>query len=293
MLACGRKIICTTLHKNLFMKQKIQLSLISLIGLLILSSHDLFIKLDSFFLQPKTETLIHVYNGTFGKSEAVLARNRMIDVSLINPGEKAIHPDKKLWYEENNQTILKIKTGKEGTGVLGISTLPRVGDFTPESFISNMKHEGLLEVLNKRKKSGEDGNPVKKKYSKHVKAIYQVGSKLSDEYKTVLGYPTEFVPLTNPYALKVGDEFSMKLLINGKPLAGEMVYASYNDKFGHAEDGSALDAFQVQTDSEGLVKVKITNAGHWYFRTVNLVKSSEDDADYVSISASLTFEVKK
>jgi Domain of unknown function (DUF4198) len=275
------------------MKQKIQLSLVALISLLVLSSHDLFIKLDSFFLQPKTETLIHVYNGTFGKSEAVLARNRMIDVSLINPGEKAIHPDEKLWFEENNQTILKIKTGKEGTGVLGISTLPRVGDFTPESFISNMKHEGLLKVLEERKKSGKDGNPVKKKYSKHVKAIFQVGTKLSDEYKIVLGYPTEFVPVTNPYALNVGDEFSMKLLIDGKPLAGEMVYASYNDRHGHAEDGSALDAFQVPTNDEGIVKIKITNSGHWYFRTVNLVKSNEDDVDYVSLSASLTFEVKK
>jgi Domain of unknown function (DUF4198) len=275
------------------MNKNIQISLIAITSLLLLSSHDLFIKLDTFFLQPKTETLIYVYNGTFGKSEAVLARNRMIDVSLINPGEKAVHPEQDLWFEENNETILRIKTGEEGTGVLGISTLPRVGDFTAENFISNMKHEGLLDVLTERKKAGEDGSPVKKKYSKHVKAIFQVGSKLTDEYKTALGYPTEFVPITNPYALKIGDEFSMKLLINGKPLTGEMVYASYNDRHGHTEDGSALDAFQVRTDNQGVVKIKITNAGHWYFRTVNLAKSTEKDADYVSISASITFEVKK
>jgi uncharacterized GH25 family protein len=275
------------------MKKKLALPSILVFSLTILSAHDLFIKLDTYYLTPHTETLVSLYNGTFGKSEALLARNRMIDVSLINPGEEVIHPDSSLWFEENNQTVLRIKTGKIGTGVLGVSTTTRVGEFTPESFISNMKHEGLLDVLEERKKSGEDSNPVRKKYSKHVKAIFQVGDKFSDEYQTVLGYPIEFVPMTNPYALKIGDEFAMKLLIDGKPVSGEMVYASYNDKFGHASDGTALDVYQLKTDEKGIAKVKIREEGHWYFRTVNLVKSSEDDADYVSISASLTFEVKK
>jgi len=275
------------------MKRKIVLPLIAIISLTILSGHDLFIKLDSFFLKPGTETLIHVYNGTFGESEATLARNRMVDVSLVNPAEEIVHPDNSLWFEENNQTVLRIKTGKAGTGVLGVSTTTRVGEFTPESFISNMKHEGLLDVLEERKKSGEDSNPVRKKYSKHVKAIFQVGEKRSEEYKSVFGYPIEFVPITNPYALKIGDELGMKLLIDGKPVAGEMVYASYNDEFGHASDGSAIDVYQTKTDKNGIVKIKISEAGHWYFRTVNLVKSTEPDADYISISASLTFEVKE
>jgi len=133
------------------MKQKILLLLIAFISIVVLSSHDLYIKLKSFYLEPNTKTLIYVYNGTFGNSEAILARNRMIDVSLINPGEKRMHPDKSLWFEENNQTVLKIITGKEGTGIVGVSTLPRINKFTPKSFISNMKHEGLLEVLETRK----------------------------------------------------------------------------------------------------------------------------------------------
>jgi len=274
------------------MKQKIILSFVALISLTILSAHDLFIKLDSFYLKPSTETLIYVYNGTFDGSEATLARNRMVDVSLINPGEGIVHPDSSLWFEENNQTVLRITTGKAGIGVLGVSTTTRVGEFTPESFISNMKHEGLLDVLEERKKSGEDANPVRKKYSKHVKAIFQVGDKYSDDYKTVLGYPIEFIPLSNPYALSVGDGLAMQLLINGKPVAGEMVYASYNEVFGHDKSGAALDKHQVKTDENGVVKIKITEAGHWYFRTVNLVKSTVSDADYISISASITFEIK-
>jgi len=275
------------------MKQKFLFSLIALISLVVLSSHNLFIKLKSFYLKPGAEALIYVYNGTFDESHSVLARNRMIDVSLLNPGEKIIRPDTSAWYEENKQTILSIKTKNEGTGLFGMSTLPRINEYTPEVFVENMKHEGLLDVLAARKKSGEDANPAKKKYSKHVKAIYQVGNKLSEDYKTVLGYPIELIPMTNPYSLNVGDQLSMKLLINGKPKADIMVYASFNDRHGYAKDGSPLDAFKVRTDSNGIATIKITDAGHWYFRTVHLIKSPEKDADYISNSATITFEIKE
>tara|TARA_R110001592_G_C13101294_1_gene744215 strand:- start:646 stop:1470 length:825 start_codon:yes stop_codon:yes gene_type:complete len=274
------------------MKQKILFSLIALISLVVLSSHSLFIKLKSFYLKPDTEALIYLYNGTFDESHSTLARNRMIDVSLVNPGDKIIHPDASAWYEKDKQTILSIKTGKEGTGIFGVSTLPRINEYTPEVFVENMKHEGLLEVLAARKKAGEDSKNVTKKYSNHVKAIYQVGDKLSEDYKTVLGYPIELVPMTNPYFLNVGDQLSMKLLINGKPMPNIMVYASYNDKHGYAKDGSPLDAFKVRTNSNGVVNIKITDAGHWYFRTVYLIKNSKNDSDYVSNTASLTFEIR-
>jgi len=274
------------------MKQKFIWLFVAIIGLITLSSHNLFIKLESYFLKPNSETLIKLYNGTFGESEANLDRNRMADVSLINPGKKIAHPNKSLWFEEDKLTILKIKTGKQGTGLIGVSILPRINKFTPESFMDNLKHEGLLDVLEARKKSGDDLKPARKKYSNHVKAIFQVGNKISDDYKIVLGYPIEFIPVTNPYALKVGDELTMKLLIDGKPAAGEKVYASYNDQFGNAKDGTPLDIYQKLTNDKGEVKIKISNSGHWYFRTVHMAKSSENDADYVSVSANLTFEVK-
>ena len=275
------------------MKQKFLFILIALISLVVLSSHNLFIKLKSYYLQPDTETLIYLYNGTFSESEAVLARKRMIDVSFLNPGEKIIHPDTSLWFEKDKQTILRIKTGKKGTALFGVSTLPVIGNFTAEMFVNNMKHEGLLEVLEERKKSGEESNPVKKKYSKHVKAIFQIGNELSDEYKAVLGYPIEFIPLTNPYSLQVGDDLSMKLLINGNPIADVMVYASFNDRHGNTKDGTPLDVIKVRTNRDGIVKINITEKGHWYFRTVHLIKSLEKDADYISKSAAITFEVRK
>lgn len=274
------------------MKQKIIFSLVALLSLIVFSSHNLYIKLKSFHLKPGTETAIYLYNGTFEKSEAIVARNRMSDVSLINPGEKAIHPDTTMWFEENNQTVLKIKTGEEGTGLLGVSTLPRIGNFTAKSFIDNMKHEGLLHILEARKKAGEDTKPVKKKYSKHVKTIFQVGNKQTEDFKTILNYPIELVPINNPYALKPNDSLSMQLLIDGNPAPGVMVYAGYAGHKGKSKDGLPHDAFQVKTNSRGIVTIKLSRSGHWYFRSVHVTKSKEPDADYISNTASITFEIK-
>ena len=274
------------------MKQRLFFSLVAVLSLIIFSSHNLYIKLKSFHLQPDTVTNIYLYNGTFEKSEAIVARNRMSDVSLINPGEKTIHPDAAMWFEENNQTVLKIKTGKEGTGLLGVSTLPKVGNFTAKSFADNMKHEGLLHILEARKKSGEDTKPAKKKYAKHVKTIFQVGNKHTEDFKTILNYPIELVPVNNPYTLKPGDSLSMQLLIDGNPASSQIVYAGYAGHQGKSKDGLPHDAYQVKTNTKGVVTIKLSKAGHWYFRSVYVTKSKEPDADYISQTASITFEIK-
>ncbi|HLF46239.1 MAG TPA: DUF4198 domain-containing protein [Chitinophagaceae bacterium] len=274
------------------MKQKWQLIIVAIFSLVVLSSHDMFLKLKSFYLKPGTDALVYLYNGTFDKSENVIDRKRMKDVSLINPGDKIAHPAPGSWFEENNQTVLKFKTGKEGTGVVGLSTFPNLIGLTAKEFTDYLKHDGILDVLEARKISGEESNPAKEKYAKHVKAIFQIGNKTSDDYKTVLGYHVEFIPMVNPYLLKAGDELSVQLLTNGKPLADQLVYSSHEGYHGHAADGTHLEAFKLRTDSKGVVKVKLSKAGHWYFRTIYMVKSAEKGIDYESNWATITFEIK-
>jgi uncharacterized GH25 family protein len=274
------------------MKQKSILILVGLVSLIVLSSHDMFLKLKTFYLNPNSEVTIYLINGTFDKSENVIDRKRMKDVSVINPGEKVFHPAVTQWSEESNQTLLKIKTGKQGTGVAGVSTHSNNIDLSAQDFTKYLKHDGILDVLEARKKSGEDAKPTKEKYAKHVKAIFQIGATPSNDYKTPLNYPVEFIPQVNPYTLEQGDELPVQLLKNGKPLANELVYASYDGHHGHAEDGTHIEAIKARTDAKGMVKVKLEKTGLWYLRTINMVKSTEPSVDYESSWATLTFEVK-
>jgi uncharacterized GH25 family protein len=273
-------------------KPNLPLIAIALTSLIISSAHDMFLKLNSYFVQPATETTIQLYNGTFDKSENAIARNRMRDVSVINPGEKVAHPSVDQWSEENNQTLLRLKTGREGTAVVGVSTNSSMIELTAKEFEEYLKHDGLIDMLEARKKSGEDSKPAKEKYSKHVKALIQVGAKPSDNFKTPLNYPVEFIPLANPYGLKVGDALQVQLIKDGKPLVNELVYASFGGHHSHGDDGGHVEAVKTRTDGKGMVTITLSKPGHWYLRCINMVKSTEPGVDYESNWATISFEIK-
>jgi uncharacterized GH25 family protein len=273
------------------MKRSLVLSAWATLCLVALSSHDMFLRLTSFYVKPNTETQIQLINGTFEKSENVISRDRMQDVSVVSAGKRT-HPGNDMWSEADNITTLKLKTGAAGTYVAGLSTLPKMIELSAKDFADYLVHDGLTDMFEARKKSGEDANGAKEKYSKHVKTFFQVGDKLTDDYKTQLGYPVEFVPVVNPYSVKAGSEIQVQLLKQGKPLAGELVYASYLGYHSHAEDGSHKEAIKTRTDANGMVKVKLDKAGQWYLRTINMVKSTEPGVNYESNWATITFEVK-
>ena len=48
-------------------------------------AHDLFLKLDAYFLEPHTRVRVSVLNGTFTKSEGFVAPDRIADISVISP----------------------------------------------------------------------------------------------------------------------------------------------------------------------------------------------------------------
>ena len=74
------------------------------LSFLILSSHDMFLKLDNYYLQPFTMASILLYNGTIGKSDNVINRNRMKDASLLGEGTR-ISIDSTQWRDEEKTTI--------------------------------------------------------------------------------------------------------------------------------------------------------------------------------------------
>ena len=87
------------------------------------NAHDLFIKLDSYFLPPETPVRVPIINGTFQLSENSITADRVPDVSVVRDGQRRkLGTDR--WNAEGDTTFLAIRTGGEGTYVLGVSTHP-------------------------------------------------------------------------------------------------------------------------------------------------------------------------
>lgn len=49
-------------------------------------AHDLFLKLDSYILEPNSKAVVRLMNGTFMKSDGTVARQRFQEVTLLGPG---------------------------------------------------------------------------------------------------------------------------------------------------------------------------------------------------------------
>ncbi|MGB5387726.1 MAG: DUF4198 domain-containing protein, partial [Eudoraea sp.] len=200
-------------------------TLILLTLFFLLSSHELFLKSDSYFFEENSLGELYLINGTFDESENVITRDRIINPKILGPNYD-FKPSSDDYYDKGEITFLKFKTGNAGTYVAGVSTKSKAIELSGEDFTAYLEHEGFTEVISDRKTHGISDQAAREKYSKHVKAIFQVGEKRTDHFSTQLNYPIEFIPLKNPYALSLGDGMSFKLLYQGEPLGDQTVHIS-------------------------------------------------------------------
>jgi uncharacterized GH25 family protein len=251
-----------------------------------LAAHDLFLKLDSYFLAPNTAVRVPLLNGTFSTSENSIDRNRIAAINLAGPGGTTAL-DTTALTARNDTSFVAIRTGAEGTYLLGVSTLARDIALTGEQFAGYLKEEGLDDLVAERERTGKAATPATERYAKHVKAIFQVGAARSDGWANPLGYPAELVPLTNPYELQRGGTFRVRCLVDGQPAAGVVVLAG-----GRNRAGGRLPAIRVRSGADGVAEIPVQAAGRWYVKFIRIRESAQAGLTHESQWATLTFELR-
>ncbi|UZR97262.1 DUF4198 domain-containing protein [Chondrinema litorale] len=266
--------------------------LVLLASILILCSHGLFLKTNAYYLGTYEESEIFPFSFTHNERDNTLNKDRIIHAEIVGNDYDFI-PDEKDWYDHDDATYLKFETGASGTYVAGISTSERIIEMSGADFNDYLEHDGVIDILESRKEKNLQDEPVKEKYAKHVKAIIQVSYEKSKHYKKVFGYPVEFVPESNPYLAKQGDEITFTLLKNSKPFANHLVYFGKSIKAEHGH-GHFHDDKEgaVITDTNGKVTIKVDHKGKWYLRTIDMVESNLDNVDYISNWGTLKFEIR-
>jgi len=265
-----------------------------LAGLLIVATatlavaHDLFLKPDVFFVAPNGTVPVTVLNGTFSTSENSITRDRLSDIAIAGPAGRS-KGDPATWSETGKASHWTVKVGAAGTYTLGASLKPRIIALNAKDFNSYLADDGLPDILAARKANGELAKPSKERYSKHVKALVQVGDAHTPSYGTVLGYPAEIVPLNNPYETGKGT-LRVKALVDGAPMANQVVIAG-----GRTPKGARLTEQTVRTDAQGIASIPINASGTWYVKFIRMVKipaSAKDSVDYESKWATITFAIR-
>src|SRR5688572_14323859 len=197
------------------------------LGLLLLSAavaaaHDMFVQPERFFVAENADVLVRILNGTFSKSENSIDRGRLADVSFVSPSGRQ-HVDTAVWSAAGDTSTFTMRTGAAGTYVVGVSTRPTMIALEAKDFNQYLAEDGIPDVLAARRRSGELDRPARERYSKHVKALIQVGASRTAGYGAELGYPAELVPLDNPYALKAGGTLRVRAVVEGSPVVNQVL----------------------------------------------------------------------
>jgi uncharacterized GH25 family protein len=166
--------------------------------------------------------------------------------------------------------------------VIGASLRPRELQLEAKDFNDYLAHDGVPDVLEARRSAKELDRPARERYSKHVKALVQVGDRRTNDYQSALGYPAELVPLDNPYALGPGGVLRVRAVVDGQPVVNQLVVA-----------GGRRAKTSTRTDSTGVARVQVGTRGAWYVKFIHMRPADGDTTiDYESKWATLTFGVR-
>lgn len=253
-----------------------------------LAAHDLFLRAESYFVPPDGTVRLQVLNGTFSKSENAVTKDRLRDLSIVSPTGVTTPLDAAGWADTGDTSIVTVRVGESGTYLIGASLRPSEIALKAKDFNTYLASDGIPDVLAARRKSGELDRPARERYSKHVKALVQVGSTRTAGYGAELGYPAELVPLDNPYALRPGGTLRVRAVVEGSPVANQVVIAG-----GRTSGGGHIAQRSVRTNSDGVARIRIASRGVWYVKFIHMERAAADTTiDYESKWATLTFGVR-
>jgi uncharacterized GH25 family protein len=98
----------------------------------------------------------------------------------------------------------------------------------------------------------------------------------------VLGFTLELVAEDRPERLHAGQSLPVRLLYEGRPLAGALVVARERD-----DPNAQID---LRSDADGRVMLPLSRDGEWLVKAVHMRPAPADSgADWESLWASLTF----
>ena len=152
-------------------------------------------------------------------------------------------------------------------------------------FEEYLKDEGLERISALRARQGKSAAGAKEVFSRCAKSLLNVGNGgAGSGFDRVFNQRLELVAEKNPYALAGGGELPVRLLYEGKPLAGALVMALQRDR------PDKVDKVMARADARGRVTLKLDRPGFWLVKAVHMISAPPDaGADWESFWASLTF----
>jgi uncharacterized GH25 family protein len=170
-----------------------------------------------------------------------------------------------------------------GLLVIGYRSNPSTVDLPAEKFNQYVKEEGLDAVAALRARRNQTDAKTRELFARCAKSLVLSGPPNETQGDRRLGFTLELVAERNPYALRAGQDFPVRLTYENRPLAGALVVAMNRL--------NPLEKLSARTDIDGRVRFRLRPGGMWLIKAVHMVPAPAGaNAEWASFWASLTFE---
>src|SRR5947208_14751543 len=104
-------------------KQFLLAAMLLTVSTTILLAHDLFLKLETYFVSPNARIRVAVLNGSFSASEAAVTSDRLRDLTVVGPAGR-MQLSRAAWSTAGDSTWLAVRVGGVGACVVGAAAAP-------------------------------------------------------------------------------------------------------------------------------------------------------------------------
>lgn len=267
----------------------------------LLTAHDFWLIPDAFAATPGGRLVLRGQTSSlFPTSLAAVTPDRIVAARIVTASAAATVRD----VSVVGQSLRLAHTAAgEGQHVIGVQLAPRSVRESPASFRRYLDLEGAPEARQRYEREGllpaVGGDSLTRRYAKYAKTMVEVG-RGPRAFSRALGHPLEFLPLSDPSTLRVGDTLRVRLVLLGEPAASARAHAGFIAA-GRAmltdtvsARGAAAADVSLETDGRGIVTLVVTQPGVWNIRTLQIVPAPKGSgADWDVHWATFVFSVGK
>jgi uncharacterized GH25 family protein len=249
-------------------------------------SHDYWLEPEAFFTSAGSAVNVRLFVGEGLKSEEErpLQKERTLRFQMFSAGKVR---DLLAEGQEGQMPVTRLSFGQAGNYLVAMERKAQPITLDAKKFTTYLAEEGLEAIIAERERLGEGNAEGRERYSRYLKLALQVGDRHDGECQRAVSQRLEIAPLSNPYALKIGDTLKARILFEGRPLAGAKVFTNskYQDE---------IKEHATMTDKDGMVSLVLDRPGQWLIRLVHMRRCQGcADADWESFWGAYSFGLKQ
>lgn len=261
-----------------------------LIASSLVAAHDMWLVPTHFSVPSGARVAVMMNTGdTFPRSEGAVNPERIERATLITADNST--PLATFRTDGNSTAVDVIAPGKNGGAIVEVVLKPNCNQTASRKLNEFVKHEGLDSIAAQLARGSERRPEERRTYAKYAKTLLRVGSGkgAAKLYQKPLGHRLEIVADADPFSLRLGAKLPVRLLFDGKPLAGARVV------IGSTAVATATQSNMpgVRTDAEGRSRLQLEpSGGTHYVHALHMIPATgRSDFEWESFWATLTFGV--